>query len=313
MNSGISVIIPTYNREKFIGEAIRSVLQQDYEGNIEIIVSDDGSTDKTIDIVKSFGDKVIVILKPDNCNKQGVAANRNRGIRLASQPFVSFLDSDDFYLPGHLKNIASSLNRNADFGFAFCRILEMKEINGKELFRLWTHASIFKNDIKNIAVSRSRVVHTNAFIFRRHVFDTVGFFDEAYSNGEDTDLWMRISENYKGTFSDHIGAVYRIDHNMSQLTKNATGHLKNCYAEIHEKAIKRYYQIGLKDNNRLFKLKQWLLICYYRPERWKYYTRYFILIFEFPITFIKRTPLFFSECLERQKSNKWKELKYFLH
>ena len=311
MKPGISVIIPTYNRENFIGEAIESVLQQDYSGKIEIIVSDDGSTDKTIEIANSFGNKVIVALKPTNCTSQGVASNRNRGIRLASQQLITFLDSDDFYLPGHLQNISSSLDNN-DFGFSFCRILKMQEINGKKLFKPWTRATVFKNDIKNIAVSRTRIVHTNAFIFRRDVFDIVGYFDEEYTNGEDTDLWMRISEKFKGTFSNHFGAVYRIQHNMSQLTKNDAGLLKQCYTEIHKKAIQRYYKMEMKDDDRLFKLKHWLLVYNYRQDRWNYYIKYFMLIIKFPKTFIRRIPLFLSEFQERQKSNQWKDLKYFL-
>lgn len=203
------------------------------------------------------------------------------------------------------------MEKNPACGFAFCRMLEMKKINGKQLFKPWTHSRIFDRDVRNVAVSRSRIVHTNAFIFRRSVFDTVGYFDEVYTNGEDTDLWMRVSEKYKGCFSDHYGAVYTVEHDMGQLTKNAAEHLKKSYSEIYEKAIKRYHHLQLTDRYRLFKLKHWLVILYYRQQRWQYYGRYLNLILTHPITFISSLPLLMSEYQEKRNRIKWRELNYY--
>ena len=67
MENGISIIIPTYNRQKFVKEAIQSVLDQNYEGKLEIIISDDGSTDETLAIVESFGNKIKLLRKPESC------------------------------------------------------------------------------------------------------------------------------------------------------------------------------------------------------------------------------------------------------
>ncbi|MEO8720428.1 MAG: glycosyltransferase [Ginsengibacter sp.] len=312
MDAGISVIIPTYNREKFIGEAIKSVLQQDYENKIEIIVTDDGSTDKTIEIAKSFGDKVIVALKPDNCNSQGVAANRNRGIRLATQPFVSFLDSDDFYLPGHLKKLAQCLEKNQSLGFAFCRLLELKEENNKYLFKPWTHIYLFENDIKNLVVSRIKIVHTNSIMLRRNIFDEIGLFNESYSNGEDGDLWMRVSEVYKGSFSDHYGAVYRCHHGVAQLTKNSEEEIKQCFINIYTNAISRYYKLNLKDSQRIFQLQHWLIICKFRNTRKQYYSKLLGLICAYPFCYLKTLPVRFSEILENRKSRIWHNLDNYL-
>ena len=83
---GISIIIPVYNRETFLEEAIRSVLEQKYDGSLEIIVSDDGSTDRSLEIAHSFGSQVCVVLKDDKCKSQGVSGARNRGIAAATQP-----------------------------------------------------------------------------------------------------------------------------------------------------------------------------------------------------------------------------------
>src|SRR5690242_8516469 len=109
---GITVIIPTYNSEKFLKEAITSVLQQEYNEQIEIIISDDGSCDNSLSIASSFGKKVKILRKPQDCSSQGAAGARNRGIAAASQPFICFLDSDDFYLKGHLKSLSNLFKRN---------------------------------------------------------------------------------------------------------------------------------------------------------------------------------------------------------
>ena len=96
-NPKVSVIIPAYNCEEYIEQAILSCLCQDYE-NIEIVVVNDGSTDSTFEKIIPFADKgnVIVI----NQSNQGVSAARNVGIENASGDYVTFLDADDALSPG---------------------------------------------------------------------------------------------------------------------------------------------------------------------------------------------------------------------
>ena len=284
MNTGISVIIPTYNREKFVHEAIESVLIQEYHGKIEIIISDDGSTDNTLSIASAFGNVVKIIKKPDDCNSQGASGARNRGIAAATQPLVCFLDSDDFYLPEHFRRMSKVLEDDPQLGFVFCRMLECEEKNGKRMYRQWTHPKVLKEDIKNPVVSRSRIVHTNSFMFRKEVFEKVGFFNETYSNGEDGDLWMRISELYKGAFADHFGAIYKISHNDNQLSKNREDEMKECYFKIYKSAISRYYQLNLKDRYRIFKLKHILLKLSFKNKKSIYHPRYLGLILRYPFS-----------------------------
>lgn len=252
---GISIIIPTYNREQFIAEAIESVINQEYDGPLEIIISDDGSSDRTIEIAESFGDKVIIFRKPANCFTQGVSSTRNRGIIASTQPYICFLDSDDFFLPGHLKKIASSLESNPDLGFAFCRILEIKEEKGLRLFKAWTRINITKKDILYPVISGNNIVCTNVFLFKRNVFDAVGLFNEAFKDGEDSDMWMRISELYKGTFADYFGAVRR-KHEFYQITTSHNKKISHKYhLEVYKEAIERYYQLELRDPYRIYRLR----------------------------------------------------------
>ena len=247
---GISVVIPVYNRESFLEEAIHSVLMQKYSGSIEIIVSDDGSSDRSVEIAKSFGEPVRVLIKPKNCLSQGVSGARNRGIAVARFPYIAFLDSDDVFLPDHLNRMAEKLDNNQDLGFVFCRILQMKDDGEEKLYAPWTKIKLSKKDIKYPAISGS-VIHTNVILIRKYVISNVGGFNENYSNGEDGDLWMRISEKYKGDFLNHYGAVYRVSHKGEQLTNN---HNHNCFEKIYKSAYDRCNNENKIDSYRHFRL-----------------------------------------------------------
>jgi glycosyltransferase involved in cell wall biosynthesis len=315
MNTGISVVIPTYNREQFIIEAVQSVLHQDYTGTVEIIISDDGSTDQTLEKINSLnhGNKKIVILnKPLDCNTQGASGARNRGIKASTQPLVCFLDSDDFYLPDHLKSMAEALLSDTNLGFVFCRTLEVKVEDGKKIFKPWTRQRVFENDISNPIVSRDLILNTNSIMVKREVFNDVGYFNEIYSNGEDIDLWMRISEKYKGKFVDHYGAVYRIQHGAGQLTASTTAVINNNVSEVLGNAISRYYKLNLKDSNRIFELKHMLLHRKFSGSKFTYLLKYFSLISKYPICFLRRVPIQYYQFLEKEKMNKWADIDYFI-
>jgi glycosyltransferase involved in cell wall biosynthesis len=110
MNSfpGVSVVIPCFNGEKFLSETIQSVLQQSFQP-LEILVVDDGSTDGSVRIAKSFGDRVCVFHQPN----QGESVARNRGIELARGDFVAFLDADDIWHEKKLEEQLASLKPNS--------------------------------------------------------------------------------------------------------------------------------------------------------------------------------------------------------
>lgn len=252
-HKGISVIIPTYNRQKYVVQAIESVLDQDYDGNIEIIVSDDGSTDHTLDLLESYSGRVQFLSKAEDCITQGASGARNRGIKASGNQYICFLDSDDFFLPGHLHKMVAAIESEKELGFAFCRLLEMDENKDKNLFRLWSKEDITARDIAHLTLSKHNVIQTNGFIFKKEVFERVGLFDENLSNGEDNDLWMRISEVHKGTFADHYGAVIR-KHGEGQLTDTAQKELREVYIDIFERAIKRYKSLEINDLFRIIKL-----------------------------------------------------------
>lgn len=249
----VSIIIPTFNREKLIPRAIESVLSQDFEGEIEIVISDDGSIDDTLKIARSFGDKIRIVLKPTDCKTQGPSSTRNRGIAVASNSYILFLDSDDYFFPGHIQKMVDAIEENPEFGYVFCRILEINETTTPATFSLWTKAEIGEREILNLNISSHNVAQTNGFIFKREVFDKVGVFHEDIYHGEDIDLWMRISEFYKGNFSDHYGAALRRN-GADQLTADSKESLLKIQQKVFRNALKRYFKLKLKNYYRLVKL-----------------------------------------------------------
>ena len=172
----ISVIIPTYNGEKFIREAIESVLAQDYPA-LEIIVVDDGSVDGTQQLIESMSADLRYYRQAQN---QGPAATRNIGIRDAAGEFIAFLDVDDCWPEGNLK-------------------LLLEEITSGTEQVVYGHAQMMRfkpetNDYECVGGPEEAFPHyIGSGLYRRSAFETVGLFDEELRFGEDTDWYARAA------------------------------------------------------------------------------------------------------------------------
>lgn len=309
---GISVIIPVLNREEFIGKAILSILDQNYEGPLEIVVSDDGSTDGSVEVAKSFGERITVVKKASDREPSGVSGARNRGLKVAKYPFICFLDSDDFYLPDHLSRASAALMENPQIDFVFCNTLMNKEVSGKEVYKRWTHNPVLPLDVIHPVVSRSFVVTTNAFMFRQEIFQKIGNFNEEYTNGEDSDMWMRVSEQSTGKYLNYFGAVYRINHGQGQLTKIDRDTINASSLRVFKDAIDRYYALGLRSQFRIFSLKRFYY--YYRFEKRICIYRLIsaLLSIQYPLGFMQSIPLIFSGKRSRKRNKGWLPLSFFL-
>jgi len=181
----VSVIIPTYNRNAMVREAVASVLAQSYR-DFELIVVDDGSTDGTAeDLHSRFGASIRVMQQP----RRGVAAARNQGVRVARGDYIAFLDSDDTWLP-------RKLERQMEFMVAGDRrISQTDEIwirNGRRVNPMKKHrkssGDVFRASLELCLVSPSAVILTC------ELFDAVGGFDDSFDVCEDYDLWLRIAQ-----------------------------------------------------------------------------------------------------------------------
>lgn len=171
----VSVVIPTYNAEPFLGEALESVLSQG-PMPLEVIVLDDGSTDRTPEVVAAFANNAIKYARQEN---RGAAAALNAGVRLARGELVSFLNADDVWTPGRL---ALQLALSAEHP-------EAEIILGHQR-RMWQPAGQeeWKFTDPELALS------LQSCLFRRGVLDRVGSFDEGLRYCFDWDWFFRARE-----------------------------------------------------------------------------------------------------------------------
>ncbi|MFQ5667632.1 MAG: glycosyltransferase family 2 protein [Candidatus Binatia bacterium] len=183
----VSVVIPTFNRQALVGEAVASVCAQQGAA-CEIIVVDDGSTDDTAAVLQRAFATCIRLLRTAN---RGVAAARNLGVRASAGDLIAFLDSDDLWLPGKL---AAQLDFFAHHPEAeICQTEEIWFRHGVRVNPRRRHCKpsgdVFAASLKLCLVSPSAVM------LRRGLFERVGGFDEGLPACEDYDLWLRIARD----------------------------------------------------------------------------------------------------------------------
>ncbi len=208
----VSVVIPTYNREYLVQEAIASVLAQGYPA-LEVLVVDDGSTDNTVSRVGALGPPVRVI-SIRHSGWPGLV--RNVGIREAHGELIAFLDSDDLWLPGKLRRQLDYLAAHPDIAFVYTD--EYVEDQGRRM--AWTR---FGMDLPRTRVffhggSASPCVQVSSVLLRREALETVGVFHEGLSRYEGVELWGRISERYALGFIEEPLVVYRMRVDAIHLT-----------------------------------------------------------------------------------------------
>jgi glycosyltransferase involved in cell wall biosynthesis len=197
----VSVILPCYNGEQFIHEAIASVLNQTFK-DLEIIVVDDGSTDDSVKIIETFlGDKRVRLLR--HSVNRGIPATRNTGIKDSSGSFISFLDQDDLWLPGKLeKQLAVFENDTArDVGLVFSdiRVLNSEGRSREHENRVtFDFNSASRLEILRELLMRNFIPIISALI-RSDCFDKIGLLDEEIKSGaDDYDFCVRLA--MKSTF-----------------------------------------------------------------------------------------------------------------
>lgn len=176
----VSVIIPVFNREQTITRAIESVLSQTMQ-DFEIIVIDDGSTDRTAERVQNFPLKLI------QTENRGVSHARNLGIREARGDYIAFLDSDDEWLP---KKLELQLKRNA----LCCHTEEIWIRNGVRVNQMKKHQ---KGGGDQFIPSLSLcLISPSSVLLKKDIFNSIGFFREDYPVCEDYDLWLKLTSLY---------------------------------------------------------------------------------------------------------------------
>ena len=210
-----SVIIPLYNKENFIENTIQSVLSQTF-ADFEVLVINDGSTDKSEEKVLQFKDSRIQYYSKEN---EGVSIARNFGIEKAQFDYITFLDADDYWYPDFLKvmhEYCTQFIKQKVFTAAI-EIETSKKIFPAQYSIKKTADFEFVNYFK--ASKKETVICTSCAVFNKKVFEKIGVFDPKIKSGQDTDLWIRIGLVYPVLFSWKILARYVYDENS--LSKNS--------------------------------------------------------------------------------------------
>jgi glycosyltransferase involved in cell wall biosynthesis len=171
------VVIPAFNAERFLGETIESIQAQDYEP-VEIVVVDDGSTDGTARVARSYG--VRLVRQPNG----GQAAARNAGIAAAAGELVAFLDADDLWEPGKLRRQVSHLTTHAGLGY----VMSMMQRT------LMPGAPWPPGTPRDWFSTPQPGTLSSAGLVRRSVLEQVGPFDSGYRHGCDTDWVVRATD-----------------------------------------------------------------------------------------------------------------------
>lgn len=202
-NEMISVIVPTYNRESQIGRAIRSILRQTY-AHYEIIIVDDGSTDRTEEIVHGIRDDRLQYIRLEN--NHGAAYARNVGIRASKYKYIAFLDSDDEWYPEKLElQMRRMQSDSKEVGLVYCRMSGIQK-DGTGRFYTPSYECLpesLEGDMFRFLLWRN-VIGTPAMLVRRECLESVGLFRESLSCLEDYELVLRIAEKWKISFVDEV-------------------------------------------------------------------------------------------------------------
>lgn len=242
-----SIVIPLYNKEDHISKTLQSVLDQTFE-NFEVIVVDDGSTDKGLEAVKRFSDDRISIIEQSN---QGVSTARNNGVKHSQSQFIALMDADDEWRSNHLAEFYRSIQKYPEAAL-FCNAYAIK-LQEKFIQQAVYNLSS-KTDIQIVAdYFDASIIHpvawTSAVAFNKKDFWDLGGFDREITSGQDIDLWIKFGMYKTIVFNPVITSCYdkTIPYSLSkkQLRKVKYDFL-NTYKkeESKNKSLKKYLDLN---------------------------------------------------------------------
>ena len=252
-----SIILPLYNKEMHVYEAIKSVLNQSFK-NFELIVVDDGSTDNSLDLVNKITDDRLKVFSQVN---SGVSSARNFGILKSKFENIAFIDADDLWKPNYLEEIYKLIELFPEAKW-FCTGYSYLN-NGVEKERIVSELKGSKKMVNYFEYSIFELInHVDTTVIKKDIFDEVGYFPLGVRYGEDQDLFSRIALKYKIAYSGIVGANYVLDSENRacnvRIYNDLWPFLKNYKSEIsnnfEEKELK--YTYAFVDRRMITKAKE---------------------------------------------------------
>jgi glycosyltransferase involved in cell wall biosynthesis len=221
-----SVVIPTSNRKNRLLRTIRSIQAQTYQ-SLEILVSNDGSTDGTSEAVHALSDPRIVLVSSDH--RTGVSEARNRGIAAASGEFIAVCDDDDFWVAGKLASQIEQLT-NDQSDWAYCFEVVVDDV----LHPLYEGRSRIGPDfMKRMSSGNPIPGGCSGVVARRRLFDETGWFDPEFSMFADWELWVRFAAVSQPSVWPFVGVLYVVHPSqMSRDMRSVDGELQRFLTKI---------------------------------------------------------------------------------
>lgn len=217
----VSIIIPNFNRENIVGETVQNMLDQTHEPK-EIIVVDDGSTDRSLEALEEFGDQIQVIAQKN----AGPGAARNAGLRAAKGEFVQFMDSDDLALPNKLATQVAALTKTgADIAIGPWIQAKINDRQIELLGGVFQAKGLPEGDLAE-SLACDWAIMLQPSIFRRELAERVGGVPEQFCSPEDTAFLLKcLLAGAKVIHTPDTLVLYRVD-NEGKLTGSGMANLK---------------------------------------------------------------------------------------
>ena len=256
----ISVIIPAYQAEKYIGYTIESALNQTLSV-LEVLVVDDGSTDSTKEIVQLIVNKDarVKYIYQDN-QKQGAA--RNKGISLSQGDYIAFLDADDYWDKGFIQNsISLMIQRNGDMIFSQMYVVDEnnKTIGQKN----WIKNKIYNLNEARLKFGIGNIVPLSSVVCNKRLLEILNGFDDRQdiANAEDYELWIRILRNgYRIVSSEFCNAYYRVHQlnstNLDNVASIPAARVILKHEDFFSENAREWRTIQVKTVSKLLKFKK---------------------------------------------------------
>lgn len=231
LSPGVSVVVPVYNGEAFVADAVDSVLAQS-DAAAELVVVDDGSTDATPRILARYGDRIAVVRQAN----RGLSAARNAGIARATGEMLFFLDADDLQPPGYLAAFAAAAADAPRVDVFHCG-WRASDFEGRPLYAQETPLALDDDPLHRLAVLGSP--HIGALGVRRAAVERVGGFDTALDLQEDWDYWLRLAVA-GAAFQGVPGVHLTVRRHAGSMARGAGGRLALVGLEVLERQLARH-------------------------------------------------------------------------
>jgi glycosyltransferase involved in cell wall biosynthesis len=227
----VSAVIPAYNSETTVARALESALAQTYQ-TIEIVVVDDCSTDRTAEIVKSFADRGVRLVRLSL--QQGASGARNAGIEAATGDLVAFLDSDDEWLPVKIEKQVALIMGNGTLVFVSCSS-KLISTEGEDLGDLYYgRRPVLGADCWKSLLARNTIATPSVLVWRSALLE-LGGFDRRFKICEDQDMWIRLAlRGSVGYVDEHL---VRVHSRPGSLSSKSAGHSAHVVLDVVDRHI----------------------------------------------------------------------------